>query len=154
MKTKTESIMKEMESELLMTLDDHDEKMHTLTTQVKWTIHALAKILGATINYSFKLFLFFSIVVTLFMGAEGLDTIRTSTSEDIINVILQTYSVATILSIVFISLQGYNGHFGLESVRQAKINAINTRVRETRKIVEVVEEVLHRHGHIKSEGSQ
>lgn len=150
----TRSVLDEMENELMQQLGDTDEKVDTWTHQAKESLSTVFRIVNCYLSGFFLSILILVALSLVFLPSETVDFLYNAQRDEALKTIRLFTSTSQILAFGWMMFNIVTSRIRFVSIKQLKQNAIQERVRRTKEIIEVAEEVMFRHGLIKIEDKQ
>lgn len=150
----TRSVLDEMENELVQQLDDTDEKVDTWTHQAKELLSTVFRIINCYLSGFFLSILMLVALSLVFLPSETVDFLYNVQRDEALETIRLYTNTSQILAFGWMIFNIVTSRIRFVSIKQLKQNAIHERVRRTKEIIEVTEEVMFRHGLIKIEDKQ
>lgn len=146
------SIATEYASELNERVEDDKNKLRI--SQGFEVVRSVWRLLVVGFNFFFASFLILAVIVLLSIDVENLEAIRSATNEQIVNAVRAlAYSIGfiTVVGFVFALSAGSSRYF--RDKQEDRVEQDQRELDLVRRIIEINEEVLFRHGLIKEESN-
>ncbi len=141
----TRSVLDEMESELLASLEDREERIDTWSAQAKHILSTLYQIVACYLSGFIRCLTLFFVISFALMPTEMISFITTASGEQIKIENNTVIFLAHLFAFFWVIFNVCTRKICFVSINRLKREAITQRVKEAKQIVEIAEEVLVRH---------
>lgn len=141
----TRSVLEEMESELLESLESRESKINTWSNQAKHILDIVWRLFCCNLNGFIGCMLTLAVLSLTFFTAETVTFLTTASADQLVEESYTAIGLSQIVAFLYMVFNIVTRRIAFVSIKRLKEEAIAKRVDEAKRIAEIAEEVLVRH---------